>query len=91
MSYKAHLFICTNKKDGRECCADKDSEAFRKNLKEWAKKEYGNTVRINASGCLDKCGEGIAAVLYPQNIWLTKLTTHDEEKLKSLVRKAMAD
>lgn len=91
MAYKAHLFICTNKKDGRPCCADKGAEALRGRLKDWAKKEFGRDVRVNASGCLDQCEKGIAAVLYPQNIWFTEITSDDDEKLKTVLREALAD
>jgi len=90
MPYKAHLFICTNRKNGKPCCAEKGAEDLRLKLKEWAKKEFGPSVRINASGCLDRCGEGITAVLYPQNIWLTEIKSTDEEKLKSLLREALS-
>jgi (2Fe-2S) ferredoxin len=90
MSFKAHLFICTNKKDGKTCCADKGSEALRARLKDWAKAEFGKQdVRINASGCLDRCAEGITAVLYPQNIWLTEIKADDDEKLKTVLREAL--
>jgi (2Fe-2S) ferredoxin len=86
--YKAHLFICTNKKDGKTCCADKGAEALRGRLKDWAKKELGPSVRVNASGCLDRCEEGIVAVLYPESLWLTKLTSNDDDKLKAILRAA---
>ncbi len=85
--YKAHLFICTNKKDGKPCCADKNAEALRKKVKDRAKEKWGIQVRINASGCLDHCNEGIAAVLYPQGEWFTGLkdTEHDVEVLLDAV------
>jgi (2Fe-2S) ferredoxin len=79
MNYEAHLFICTNKKDGKPCCADKDSESFRKNLKDLAKQKWGRKVRVNASGCLDQCEKGIAAVLYPKGEWFTELTNSSED------------
>src|SRR5690348_14203076 len=77
--YKAHLFICTNKKEGKPCCADKNSEAFRKKIKDLAKEKWGKSVRINASGCLDHCNEGIAAVIYPQGQWFTQLKDTDDD------------
>ncbi len=89
MPYKAHLFICTNKKQGKECCADKNADELRLRMKDWAKAEFGQDVRVNVSGCLDRCGEGIAAVLYPQNIWFTGLSSTDDERLKAAVRKAI--
>jgi len=70
-TYDAHLFICTNRRnpgpDGspRACCATKDAEKLRATVKtEAAKRFAGRSVRVNASGCLDACNEGIAAVCY---------------------------
>jgi predicted metal-binding protein len=77
--YKAHLFICTNKKDGKECCAEKRSENLRKAVKDLAKQKWGKDVRINSAGCLDHCSEGIAAVLYPQGEWFTHLKDTSED------------
>ena len=90
MPYKAHLFICTNKKQGKPCCGDKGAEELRQRVKQWASEQFGNEVRVNASGCLDKCSEGIAAVLYPQNLWLTGLKSADDERLKEALRAALA-
>lgn len=77
--YKAHLFICTNKKDGKPCCADKDAENFRKKVKDLAKEKWGRKVRVNAAGCLDRCDEGITAVLYPQGEWFVGLKNKGED------------
>jgi len=78
-SYRAHLFICTNKKDGKTCCAQRDAERFRKEVKDLAKEKWGKSVRVNASGCLDRCDEGIAAVLYPKGEWFTGLRNTEED------------
>jgi predicted metal-binding protein len=78
---KAHLFVCTNGKDVPGKCGHKNSENLRKKLKETCSQQsWSKEVRINASGCLGKCEQGIAAVLYPQGIWKTQLqeTSHDE-------------
>lgn len=77
--YKAHLFICTNQKDGKKCCADKNGEKLQKKVKEIAKERWGKQVRINKSGCLDRCSEGIAAVLYPQGEWFVDLENRGED------------
>ena len=84
---KAHLFICTNSPDKVGKCGNKGSEELRKSLKLRCKKElWGQHVRINSAGCLDKCEQGIAAVLYPQNEWFLDLTKADEDKLFDAVR-----
>lgn len=38
-------------------------------------------VRVNASGCLGHCEEGITAVMYPQGEWKLNLTPSDTETL----------
>jgi (2Fe-2S) ferredoxin len=82
--YKAHIFICTKcqyKDDKTLLCSD-TAKNFRKSVKDLARQKFDKgSVRINASGCLDKCEEGIAAVIYPKGEWLTNLRVGDEEKL----------
>lgn len=80
-AYRAHLFICTNQKPGgKECCSPKGADALRLRVKEEAKKRWGQDVRINSSGCLDACSEGIVAVLYPQGKWVRGLTDSPESE-----------
>ena len=90
-NYKAHVFVCTNqKKEGKECCANKGGQAFRDSLKDMAKKLFDKQdVRINASGCLDQCKDGIAVVIYPQNKWLLNLEPGDESKVLDEVQKIL--
>lgn len=74
---EAHVFVCTNKKEKGECCAAKGAIELREELKKLCQDEskgWHGRVRVNASGCLGRCSEGIAAVVYPQAIWHTKLT-----------------
>jgi len=74
MSYKTHVFICTNSPDKQGKCGHKGSEELRKQLKEKCTELYGKDLRVNSSGCLGYCEKGIAAVIYPQGKWLTHLT-----------------
>lgn len=85
---RKHLFICTNQRDGKQSCGGSGSEALIDELKKWAKAEglKGEGVRINRSGCLGPCEDGIVAVCYPEGNWLTQLTPDDGEKLKSIVK-----
>ncbi len=83
--YEAHLFICTNTKANGECCGPLGSNDLRSELKAVAKQRWGGRVRINTSGCLDRCSEGIAAVLYPQGIWKTGLTRDNGPELEKLI------
>ncbi len=70
--YSKHIFFCTNeRKPGhpRGCCAEKNALKIRAYMK--AKiKEFGiKNIRINTSGCLDRCELGPTIVIYPDNIW----------------------
>jgi (2Fe-2S) ferredoxin len=83
--YKAHIFICTKcqyKDDKGLLCSLDTAKSFRKSVKDLSRLKFDkDAVRINASGCLDKCEEGITAVLYPSGEWLTDLRAGDEAKL----------
>ena len=88
---KTHVFVCTNKKDGKSCCAELGAEKLRKELKEWVKEhpDWKKRIRINNSGCLDKCSEGIAVAIYPQDRWFTHVDRDDAEELKDVITKIM--
>lgn len=83
-NYSAHVFICTQVKEGQESCGAKGASKLRDDLKKMSKDEargWNDLVRINNSGCLGKCSEGIASVIYPKGEWLTKLTCDDVNKV----------
>lgn len=86
---KAHLFVCTNEKG--ESCGQKGSAKLRSRVKELAKEnsDWKGQVRVNSSGCLGRCKEGIVAVLYPEAQWFTELGAKDEDVLIDAVRKAL--
>lgn len=82
--YKAHLFICTNlRQGGKECCAARGGQQLRDELKSLVKQNPSlrAIVRVNNSGCLDQCSRGITAVLYPQGKWFVNLSSTDAPKL----------
>ncbi|MBX9767538.1 MAG: (2Fe-2S) ferredoxin domain-containing protein [Bdellovibrionales bacterium] len=85
LSYDVHLFICTNTREGKECCSAKGAEALRAEVKDLCKKNGWKGVRVNASGCLGHCERGIAAVLYPAGEWLVELGPEDADKLVGAV------
>ncbi len=90
MKLKAHLFVCTNLREKGESCGAKGSQELRDRVKKICKeKGLKGQVRINSSGCLDHCKEGIAAVLYPEGQWFVHLTKDDDAKLLSAVEDAL--
>jgi len=88
--YQRHVFFCTNKReDGhpRGCCADKGSGALREYMKAKAKEMKLIRIRINSSGCLDRCEKGPSVVIYPEGVWYTLNTEADvDEILETHVR-----
>ena len=90
IDYECHVFVCTNQKPpGKACCADKGASVLRDQLKAWAKEKYGKRVRINNSGCLDYCSQGIAAVIYPQGELFLNLNSTDIDVLKKAIEDKM--
>src|SRR4029078_2333264 len=79
--YKHHVFFCLNKRDAPEnCCACHGSEA----MQEYAKKRIKELklngqgmIRVNKSGCLDRCEEGPVIVVYPEEVWYTYVDRQD--------------
>jgi (2Fe-2S) ferredoxin len=70
--FTTHVFVCGNRRpEGhhRGCCASKGSEKLRDYMKARVKELKISNVRINQSGCLDRCELGPCAVLYPEGVW----------------------
>jgi (2Fe-2S) ferredoxin len=83
--YQHHVFFCLNQRDnGEACCADKGAEAAFDHMKARVKKlglSGKDKVRINRSGCLDRCGEGPLMVIYPQAVWYTFIDNADIDEI----------
>ena len=82
--YKYHVFFCKNKREKghpRGCCAEKSSLKLRNLMKIKVKSLGLPNVRINTSGCLDKCEYGPTVVIYPEAIWYTISNEKDLEEL----------
>ena len=92
--YQRHIFFCTNiRPEGadRPSCGRCGSEAMR-NFAKLRARELGlagkGGVRVNTSGCLDRCEEGPVAVVYPKGIWYTYV---DEEDVEEIVTSHLRD
>jgi len=78
--YRCHVFFCVNRRepgDARGCCAEKGSQALRDYMKDRAKTMGLGRVRINQSGCLDRCELGPSVVIYPEGVWYRCTTRED--------------
>jgi (2Fe-2S) ferredoxin len=93
-NYKAHLFICTNDRGPngkRPSCCHAGSQELRDQVKAGCKEKNfpKGSVRINNSDCLDRCENGIVAVLYPEGRWFTNLKPTDVNLLVQAVEEAV--
>ena len=90
--YERHVFFCCNQRqNGETCCNDRGASEMRAYAKDRVR-ELGlkgkGKVRINQSGCLDRCDEGPVIVVYPEAVWYTYVDKADideivEEHLKN--------
>ncbi len=83
--YNKHVFFCCNQRDnGKQCCNDAGSSGLRDYAKGRIKalKLAGEgKVRINQSGCLDRCEEGPVMVVYPEAVWYTYVDQSDIDEI----------
>ena len=78
--YEKHIFVCENiREEGKRVSCGR---AGSKKLKDYLKlktKELcpDKNIRINMSGCLDRCEEGPVIVSYPEGIWFSLKNEND--------------
>ena len=84
--YRRHVFCCVNERAAdhpRGCCKAKGSQELRDYMKNRAKELGVKRVRINNSGCLDRCELGPTMVVYPEGVWYSCAT---EEEIDEVLR-----
>jgi (2Fe-2S) ferredoxin len=72
--FRRHVFVCTNKRDGRAACEDHGAKAALAQAKEALKAQAPQAregVRVSSAGCLGWCAHGPVAVAYPEGKWIT--------------------
>lgn len=83
--YDIHVFCCINervKDHPRGSCSARGSILLQAYMKAQAKKmNFENRVRINRSGCLDRCELGPTMVIYPEGVWYTYSTREDVDEI----------
>jgi (2Fe-2S) ferredoxin len=82
--FQHHVFCCTNERPAghkRGCCKSRGSEKLRNYMKARAKELGLSGVRVNNSGCLDRCEFGPSMVIYPEGVWYTVRTTEDVDEI----------
>ncbi|MBX7058396.1 MAG: (2Fe-2S) ferredoxin domain-containing protein [Leptospirales bacterium] len=83
MYYDAHIFFCENvREEGARVSCGRQRSAELRNLLKRRVKENGlkMRIRINSSGCLDRCEEGPVQVAYPEGRWFRLRSAEDVER-----------
>ena len=83
--YARHIFFCLNeRKNGEACCAQHRAQECYDRCKQRVK-EAGlsgvGQVRVNKSGCLDRCAAGPVAVVYPEGVWYSYVDEQDIDEI----------
>ncbi len=83
--YERHIFFCLNeRKNGEACCAQHQAQAGFDRCKTQVKAaglSGPGMLRVNKSGCLDRCAAGPVAVVYPEGVWYTYVDEHDIDEI----------
>ncbi|WP_037588573.1 (2Fe-2S) ferredoxin domain-containing protein [Stenoxybacter acetivorans] len=88
MSYfKRHLFVCCNQRNdpNRKSCGDNHTGDAALDFLRGHAKNMGligpGKLRISQSGCLGRCQEGPALVIYPEGRWYTYANEADLQEI----------
>lgn len=84
MFFDRHIFCCTNERPTghkRGCCKEKGAEDLRNYMKARVKEEGIEKTRVNNAGCLDRCEQGPAIVIYPEGTWYSCKTREDIDEV----------
>ena len=76
--YRKHVFVCTSGKTCQQQGGEQILDLMRKEIAELGLKKE---IRINKTGCLDQCGNGPMAVVYPEGIWYAHLSPEDAHEI----------
>ncbi|MCG3172233.1 MAG: Ferredoxin, 2Fe-2S [Myxococcota bacterium] len=82
--YQRHAFVCINERDAgnpRGSCAAKGAAGVHAALKSACAKLGLDAVRVNKSGCLDFCENGVTVVIYPEGVWYRGVTEADAREI----------
>lgn len=87
--FRQHVFCCVNRREPghtRGCCAEKAAEALRDYMKLRVQQLGLADIRVNASGCLDRCELGPCMVIYPEGVWYSCKTKADVDEVVERLR-----
>ena len=70
--YERHMLICGHERPNgatRPSCKNRGSLDLLPRIKQAIREEGLSSIRVQKSGCLDFCENGIACVVYPEGTW----------------------
>tara|TARA_B100000768_G_C11122521_1_gene308132 strand:- start:338 stop:637 length:300 start_codon:yes stop_codon:yes gene_type:complete len=79
--YRYHLFFCTHERKNKAHCQEHDASSLRNYAKQRVKDLKLKKVRINNSGCLNRCALGPMLVIYPEGVWYQYHNTKDIDEI----------
>ncbi len=84
MFYVSHPFVCVNAREPghpRGSCAERGSKELHGYMKARAKELGIKNIRVNQSGCLDRCELGPNMLIQPEGIWYQIRTKADVDEV----------
>jgi (2Fe-2S) ferredoxin len=83
--YRYHVFFCCNQRPAGETCCNghgaSDAQNYAKERIAELKLKGPGKVRINKAGCMGRCEEAPALVVYPDAVWYRYANTVDVEEI----------
>ena len=86
--YICHILVCVNDRQSeRKSCAPARSGEIRIELKARIKARWpGVPIRVSQTGCLGVCEDGPNIMIYPQNIWFSRVSPADIDRILDEIR-----
>ena len=84
LHYQTHVFCCVNVRPAdhpRSCCSARGSVDLQAYMKSRVKELGLKDIRINKSGCLERCEMGPSMVIYPEGVWYTYDSPEDVDEI----------
>lgn len=83
--YQRHVFFCLNQREGGQAdCAQHGAAEAMEHCKSRVKAlglAGPGKVRVNRSGCMDRCAGAPVAVVYPEGSWYTYVDASDIDEI----------
>ncbi|MFN7834675.1 MAG: (2Fe-2S) ferredoxin domain-containing protein [Burkholderiaceae bacterium] len=83
--FEKHVFVCTNQRAAGEACCQGlralEMQAYAKQRLQSLGLSGTRRIRINKSGCLDRCELGPVLVVYPDGVWYTFVDETDIDEI----------